>query len=384
MYTRFFVATYDAEQRNAPSAELLALPLPLHREPRPDWWLQLHGWRLTVIEDRLSRRDGARRDALAGWLSGRYRQGPETTDVALTGIPRSGTTLITHLLNQVDDVLALSEPLRPAQLMRYRGHEEVVQEIGRFFGRTRRAVLAEKRVVGKSIDGSDTADHFEAFPIRDGDLRREIAARGELKIAKELSPEFTLVVKDLPTMSAVAMELTKWMRAYAVVRNPLSILASWNTVDMPVSQGRTPHGEWFDPDLGRKLSRICSTMDRQLYLLSWWFERVETAFRPEAIIRYEDVVATRGQCLRTIVPAAGDLAVTLVSRNTNPAYARCDLDRLADPLLGTDGPYWDFYDRSEVISIVTEWQAQRVHDAVDTERSLEVGVAGGPGEAPRM
>jgi hypothetical protein len=54
---------------------------------------------------------------------------------------------------------------------------------------------------------------------------------------------------------------------FAMVRNPLAVLASWNSVDIPAKQGRVPKAEIYDQDLVHRMSSIDDRLDRQLSLL---------------------------------------------------------------------------------------------------------------------
>ena len=47
------------------------------------------------------------------------------TDIVLTGVPRSGTTLICYLLNKVPDAIALHEPMAVAEFPKLRTREAI-------------------------------------------------------------------------------------------------------------------------------------------------------------------------------------------------------------------------------------------------------------------
>ena len=81
------------------------------------------------------------------------------------------------------------------------------------------------------------------------------------------------------------------------MRNPLSVLASWQTVDLPVHRGRIPAGEELDRDLHRVLEREPEVLGRQLIVLDWFFGRFHAHLNHQDIIRYEDVVESGGVAL---------------------------------------------------------------------------------------
>jgi hypothetical protein len=71
--------------------------------------------------------------------------------------------------------------------------------------------------------------------------------------------------------TALLEGLTHCFPTYALVRNPLSVLASWNSVALPVRQGRLPMAERLDPSLRRMLRRRSDRFERQICLLGWFF-----------------------------------------------------------------------------------------------------------------
>jgi hypothetical protein len=73
--------------------------------------------------------------------------------VLLTGLPRSGTTLTCFLLNKVNNVLALNEPLVPNEFDGNAGHAAAGKKILDFCIQTRASVLKEGRAISAHQDG---------------------------------------------------------------------------------------------------------------------------------------------------------------------------------------------------------------------------------------
>jgi hypothetical protein len=189
---------------------------------------------------------------------------------------------------------------------------------------------------------------------RPGRLRRSVARPGRVRIKKSLSPEFWLVVKHPGPFTAPLEALARHFPAYALIRNPLAVLASWNSTSLPVNRGHEPVVELFNSSLRRALARIADRWDRQIYLLAWFFETYRRVLPERAILRYEDIVATGGRALSAIVPEAAGLDVPLQSRNVNPLYDASLMRALGERLLRTDGPYWHFYSRESVEQLIAE------------------------------
>jgi hypothetical protein len=276
-------------------------------------------------------------------------------NVVLTGLPRSGTTLACHLLNKLPNTVALLEPIEPGQFADLLpDREAVVDAIERWYRKMRRRALKRGEIVTKHIGGEIPDNPFEAR--RPGnEPRRWLASKGRVKVDKDLDRDFSLVVKDPPMFTALLPVLTRRFSTFAVVRNPLAVLASWNSVDIPARLGRVPKAELYDPQLVRRIRVIEDRLERQLCLLDWWCERFES-FLPEVrIVRYEDIVASGGRALAVIVPAAEELDEPLSDRNANELYNRKDMVAIGQRLLASDGAYWRFYARQSVEELLARF-----------------------------
>lgn len=299
-------------------------------------------------------------------------------DVLITGLPRSGTTLTCELLNLVPDTVALDEPIewaplldgsnagagaggragaalrrlrsgRPPSESRKAPEPDVVCDyVAAFCDEARRSIterkVAPSRHVGGRVVGSKVADEYA-----DSGLRVKLAEWGEIAVEKELSEHFVLAVKHTAGFTAVLAPLAERFPVFALVRNPLSVLSSWQTVPFPPQQGHVAMGEAFDPGLAAELARIDDRHDRQLHLLSWFFGRFRDTLARSSVIRYEDLVASGAGALGAVTPAAAELTVPLENRNKGRrVYDAESSQMLGERLLATDGPWWDFYQPSEV------------------------------------
>jgi hypothetical protein len=274
-------------------------------------------------------------------------------DVILTGLPRSGSTLTCHLLNRCADTIALHEPIPIPDLARTHSGDDLVSCIAQFYRDTRRSLLEERRAISKTIGGRVPDNTFGE--ARDGrqNLRRSLATHGEVSFAgKELSADFTLAIKHNAGFTALLDRLAGQFPCYGIVRHPLAVLASWNSVGLPVQQGHVPAGEAIDAGLRAALDRLDDRHERQFYILEWFFERFARLLPRSSILRYEDVVASGGRALTPVTGAAAALDESLESKNANPVYDSAQMSLLGEQLLGRDGAYWEFYSRESVAGML--------------------------------
>jgi Sulfotransferase family len=264
-------------------------------------------------------------------------------DILLTGLPRSGTTLMCACINRLPDCLALAEPISPPT----HGNVAAAMEcVSAFLSATRERALRDRRVTTKtSTDGFNTANWFEA-PAPGGRLRRSSEKINDLSLDKVLTPNFKMIVKQPGFFTALAQRLTVHYPLYAMVRHPLAVLASWQTVDMPVNSGRWPVAEAFSRHLRSGLEALSAPLDRQVFILNWCFE-VYKSLPQERVIRYEDLVASPTTTLAKIVGTAGEINYPFHLEGPETRYPSVNLPDLARVLLPFSATFEIFYPRFE-------------------------------------
>ena len=196
------------------------------------------------------------------------------------------------------------------------------------------------------VDGS-LDDNMVAARPPEGGLRKRQVGRGEIEVRKPLSAGFTLIIKHNALFAALLSRLTGSFSCLAVVRNPLAVLASWQTVDMPVHRGRIPAGEQFDRELQRVLGKEPHVLRRQITVLNWFFAAFRTHLKPHDIIRYEDLVSSGGLMLYRLIGRGGTQPVSLENRNGNRFYSGSSPEVLLAALKKESGAWSEFYAASD-------------------------------------
>jgi hypothetical protein len=247
----------------------------------------------------------------------------------VTGLPRSGTTLVCALLNEYPNTLALAEPLI---LERHGNRERAVQEIKQFIAMIRLQVVTTKRAMSGHISGAVPDNWLEEPSDAVGSLRRSNAEFGVVNVDKSLSADFRLIVKHPGEFSALADLLVGNYPMMAIVRHPLAVLASWQTVDLPVHVGHMPIAEAFNPELAAHLAAEPDRVARQVRLIEWLLSTYRSVL-PERVLRYEDLVAAPEASLARIVPNACAPSRALSAYAATTRYAGVDLRKLAKALL---------------------------------------------------
>lgn len=305
----------------------------------------------------------------------------------LTGLPRSGTSLATYLLNKLPNTIAAAEPIGPGKFAELiPDHEAIASGIQDFYRSTRRRAMNKGVFVSKQAEGKVTDNYF----AQEKGARTSLVNTGEVEINKELEPGFWLIIKDPPMFSSLLPTLLERFPCYAIIRNPLAIAASSHSITSSrgpkppgfraservpqqreaagttVQQGNTrqqnegsqahkplPTAQRYTPGLQERLLATEDPIDRQLDLFSWYFERFKLLPR-ENVIRYEDMIASGGSALQKIVPSAQRLSEPLSSRNSSKLYDPQQVSLIGEKLLKSSGAYWDFYSRQDVEALMEE------------------------------
>lgn len=270
----------------------------------------------------------------------------------LTGVPRGGTTLACHLLGQSGDCVALFEPMDVMGLPV--APAAAVEMIDAFAQAARVQLLREGRAPSKQRDGTVPDNPFAG---RDGSGRRQLQATpGELRLDAPPAPDFMLAIKHNAAFTALLPVLAEGRDLLAIVRNPLAVLASWQTVPLPVNDGRLPAGERFDASLATALDNEPDRIARQLLILDWFFGRFATSLPGERVLRYEDIVASGGERLFAAAAVSGTV-VALEPRNASPIYRDLPVAALCERLCERDGTWSGWYSRDDLRSLAARMQS---------------------------
>lgn len=265
--------------------------------------------------------------------------------IFLTGLPRSGTTLCCNILNHSSNVLALHEPLTPQTLSGTA--DGALKDIAHFVCTTRQKVLKEGVAPARQKNGvipeNPVGDSVDASGLRQVDVNL-----GEI-VVDDLDTNFTLVVKHNALFTALLPSLT--YPCFAVIRNPLSVLASWNSVNLPVNQGRLPAGERYDSNLSLRLDSLTDRVSRQLTILEWFLTRFSQYTPTKNILRYETFINEPSSVSFSMGLSAGVIK-QYQSRNTS--YSNQLLENLYYRLLTTDADIWQYYTKDDVAQLYEE------------------------------
>lgn len=273
-----------------------------------------------------------------------------------TGIPRSGTTLACFITNQCENAIALHEPMKPSD---YFGltHIQAKSEVDRFLLSMRTSAFEKGIVVSKHTDGKVPDNDVHSISIfkslfrkKNRNTRRQSQTdKGEIKISKNLTSDFLLAVKHPPFFTTILDELVKDFSCFAFIRNPLSVLLSWSSLPFPVSKGRSPSAEGFDPTLKVQLDNEPNLIQRQIILIDWFFGQYLKYLDQNRVIKYEEVIQSNGQIILDKLHLPDKLNLDLKSKNTNKVYPKKMLKGYYSELMNNPSlNMWNYYMQEDI------------------------------------
>jgi hypothetical protein len=271
-------------------------------------------------------------------------------DIILAGIPRGGTSLACVLLNQLSNTIALNEPLELSQLVSKNETDKIVW-LKDQFAEARDNLSRNKTTLSKGKGGRLVSNLFSDIPAADG-LRKNIATLQAISFPHFVdSRGFTLIIKHPNAFTVLLPLLRDHFECFAIVRNPLAVLLSWNSTRAKWQEGFVPMAEKLDELLHNQLMRAKSTFERQLFILARYFTIIREALPLSQVLRYEDIIETGGSVLSAICPEAERLACYLSNLNTNAAYDRAKVDLFTGELLHSSCNWAPFYGKKDIVSL---------------------------------
>lgn len=263
-------------------------------------------------------------------------------NIILTGPPRSGTTLTCNLLNKLPNVAALHEPMN---LKMFSNKSEGLKNTIDFFEKMRKMIVEDGYAISKVKNGTIPTNPFEEGKTN----RTSIVKKEKFKIDKQLSTDFILVIKQNAHFTFLLKEFKNEFPCFVVIRNPLTTIASWNSIEAPVSNGNLTVLKGLNQMLYERLNSIDDLFLRQITLYN---EIVKNYFmiHEKNIIRYEDLIKTSGKALSVITESAMNLDETMENKNIINNYNLEHLTMISEKILEDTGAWRFFYTEKEILN----------------------------------
>lgn len=169
--------------------------------------------------------------------------------IAVTGIPRGGTTLLGSLISCLENAYCISEPMAiEEQLHLSDTPEDFLARTQAFFEAQRNAIITTGKVLNRvGKDGRPITNYFRR--IDNKSMVNEYVETEDVVAVRD--EKFILAVKHNAHFLSILPLLcnTQEISVIGIVRHPIPTIMSWRSLDLPISNGRLPSGEKYWPEL---------------------------------------------------------------------------------------------------------------------------------------
>jgi hypothetical protein len=240
-------------------------------------------------------------------------------DALITGIPRSGTSFAAALIDDCPDAICLSEPLHHVALMDHAATpSEFVRALALDLASLRRhlnqgGAVADRR----ASDGGPITNYFSTGC---GGGPRMDQSRIVERRKPGLDGDFLLAVKHNALFAAALPEIiaSGSFAVIAIVRDPVRVIASWRSLDLPVSSGRLPAAEKFWSEMTSICRADIDLLDKHILIYDCFCRRF-SALSHLKVLKFDEFVVDRGLLLNALglreVPHANRVRTTCSPRN---------------------------------------------------------------------
>ncbi|RDW16413.1 hypothetical protein CWR48_17385 [Oceanobacillus arenosus] len=211
-------------------------------------------------------------------------------NLIVTGIPRSGTTLTTALIDGLSNSVCLSEPAWQARLFKETSNvNELVQQIEKDFVKTRGRITNQELI--------DDRRHDDGLPLTNYINYDKNGKVSKSKHANQFilhvdNKDFLLGMKHNAHYTSILPHLVEnnFFSVLATIRHPIPTILSWQKVNFPISKGRLPGAERFWPEIKKNSDSTDPLLVKQVKIYDLFCERYLSLADNITLLKYETIL----------------------------------------------------------------------------------------------
>lgn len=251
--------------------------------------------------------------------------------IAVTGIPRGGTTLLGSLINSLENAYCLSEPMAvEEQLHLSATPQEFLDRTRTFFETQRKLILATGKAVNRiSKDGRPVTNYFRRVGNKSM-MHEYVEAEESVAVRDE---KFILAVKHNAHFLSIMPILcnAQDISVIGIIRHPIPTILSWRSLNLPISNGRLPSGEKFWPELHEIASSDRDILLKQVMIYELIITRLLAHRQRIYLLCYESLVNDPRQLCSLLNQQFRDNG-SFQSRNRSKEYNWGEVQEIRDVL----------------------------------------------------
>jgi hypothetical protein len=234
-------------------------------------------------------------------------------NVIVTGIPRSGTTLTAALIDGLPNAVCLNEPQWQVG-RRFSDPVDYAKWLAGDFIQLRQKLLSGEPVQDRrSLEGAAPVTNYFSRQPGSGEVKNNFRLADFSRPG--LSSDFTLAVKHNGPYLAILKAIIdlRWFNIIAVVRHPVEVIASWRSLDLPISRGEMPGAAPYWPRLHELTAQPMDLLEKQVKIYDLMCRRIYNLREYMHILPYEELLA-QPTLLSKYLKLKGDPAAGLIEK----------------------------------------------------------------------
>ncbi len=256
--------------------------------------------------------------------------------IAVTGMPRGGTTLLGCMINSLENSYCISEPMAiEEQLHQSVSPAELLEKVRSYFKELRGRILTTGRALNRvGKDGRPVTNYFK----RIGDKAIELDYHETEEAVSVRDENFFLAVKHNAHFLSILPFLCSApdISVIGILRHPIPTILSWRSLELPISRGRLPSGEKFWLELSEIVQSDRDLLLKQVMIYELIAARLMVFRKQIHLFYYESLVRNPGQLCILLNQRFKD-SVAFESWNKNKDYNWGDV-RVIKALLKSHAP----------------------------------------------
>lgn len=242
-------------------------------------------------------------------------------NILITGIPRSGTTLFCSLLNATKECIVLPEPIWIRELRKKAKNcpHSFLSQLNNKISQIRTDV-SEGKKIEVLIDKRNKALPKNFFIRKEGGKICSIKKNALVSIPAELFDR-PVCIKSNTFFTAILDNLasSKQYEIVAIVRNPIAVIKSWRSLNIPVSRGELKIAEIYS-DKVKKTSLTKDLLKKQVKNLDWFYAQYFIHKGNITVVRYEDLIESPSKMVSKVIQNKTPVPSNLISMNNSSHY----------------------------------------------------------------
>lgn len=265
-------------------------------------------------------------------------------NILVTGIPRSGTTLFCNLLSTTEECIVLPEPIWIREL-RKRAKDCPLSFLSQLNNKINqvRINISEGKKIELLIDKRNKKVPQNFFIRKEGHKTSNIKENTFVSMPENFFNK-PMFIKSNTFFTAILNDLisSEQYEIVAIIRNPVAVIKSWRSLNIPVSKGQLKIAEIYD-DKVKEIGLTKDLLEKQVKNLDWFYYQYFTHKDNITIIRYEDLVSSASEVLSKVMKKKASVSNSLNSMNNSSHYNHSETAKIVDSINQHAEHYKHFY-----------------------------------------